>query len=122
MLSALIQDVGDELTGRIEPGKVASLLHLSLGDLADLCRVHRNTLARSPQNPQLQANLGKLIQILVTASSLMADGKARGSVVLWFNNQPLSGFGGKTARDLVREGHGDAVIEHLAMLADGVGA
>ena len=40
--------------------------------------------------------------------------------VLWFKNQPLSGFGGKTALDLVREGRAQAVMEHLAMLADGV--
>ena len=120
MLSPVLKFVGNADKGRLEPRRVAELLGLPLEAVAVLARTHRNTLSRTPASPQVQAGLSEIVKILVNASRLMDGGNATGRAVLWFKSQPLSGFGGKTAMDLVREGKSDAVLEHLEMLADGV--
>ena len=38
----------------------------------------------------------------------------------WFSNQPIPGWAGKTARDLVREGKAQAVIDYLHAVRHGV--
>ncbi|WP_158933209.1 antitoxin Xre/MbcA/ParS toxin-binding domain-containing protein [Acidisphaera sp. S103] len=119
MLSPILEFVGNPNESRVEPRRVADLLGLPLENLATLAQTHRNTLSRTPGSPQVQAGLGDIVKILVAASQLM-EGGSPGRAVLWFKNQPLSGFGGKTAMDLVREGKANAVMEHLQMLADGV--
>jgi len=120
MLSPVLEFVGDADKSRLEPRRVAELLGLPLEAVAVLARTHRNTLSRTPASPQVQAGLSEIVKILVNASRLMDGDSATGRAVLWFKSQPLSGFGGKTAMDLVREGKSDAVLEHLEMLADGV--
>ncbi len=39
---------------------------------------------------------------------------------VWFEYEPLTGFGDQTAKMLVEAGHADAVQEHLNMLEDGI--
>jgi hypothetical protein len=119
MLSPIIEFVANPATSRVEPRRMAELLGLSLENVAALAHTHRNTMSRTPASTQVQAGLGDIVKILVSAAQLM-DGGTPSRAVLWFKNQPLSGFGGKTAMDLVREGKTKAVMEHLEMLADGV--
>ena len=120
MLSLILEHVGTSSGGRLEPRKVAELLHVPLEGVAALARTHRNTLSRTPDSHHVQAGLSAIGRILIRASQVMGGDGAADRAVLWFKNQPLSGFGGKTAMDLVREGKADAVLEHLAMLEDGV--
>ncbi len=119
MLSPIIEFVADSASSRVEPRRMAELLGLSMDSVAALAHTHRNTMSRTPASPQVQTGLGDIVKILVRATQLM-EGGAPGRAVLWFKNQPLSGFGGKTAMELVREGKTAAVMEHLEMLADGV--
>jgi len=49
---------------------------------------------------------------------MMGDDLAKAAI--WFRHQPLSGFDGQTAEELVAAGHAQAVVTHLAMLRDGV--
>lgn len=51
------------------------------------------------------------------ACHLLGGDAARATA--WFLHQPLAGFGGRTAEELVAAGHAPAVLEHLAMLRDG---
>ena len=39
---------------------------------------------------------------------------------IWFKHQPLPGWGGKTAHDLVREGKSDRVLDYLESVRAGV--
>jgi len=61
-------------------------------------------------------HLGDVARIVSIAAELTGD-EAR--AILWFRHQPLSGFDGATAEELVAQGHGRAVVEHLALLRDG---
>ena len=118
-MSLILEFVGDSSSGRLEPRRVAELLHVPLESVAVLAKVHRNTLSRTPGSPQVQAGLAVIVKILVRVSEVMAGNASLGRAVLWFKSQPLGGFGSKTAMGLVLEGKPGAVLEHLAMLEDG---
>ncbi|MBV9249807.1 MAG: DUF2384 domain-containing protein [Acetobacteraceae bacterium] len=79
--------------------------------------VHRNTLARAPASPKVQARLGDVMRVLTDAAELL--GNDLGKAVVWFLHQPLAGFDGQTAQELVTAGQAQAVLTHLAMLRDG---
>jgi hypothetical protein len=120
MLSPVIEQVSDKERAILVPEKVSRLLSLPMDRLADLAHVHRNTLSRAPEGPQVQSGLSDIVRVLTAATSLMEGPSAMGRAVLWFRNQPIPAFGGKTALELVREGRTPALLEHLEMLEDGV--
>ena len=97
---------------------MATMLHVTMSDLARLAGLHRSTLARSPSSPKAQERLRVIVRVLADAAELMDGDMVR--TCLWFTSLPLSGFGGETAADLVRSGHERAVHIHLEMLRDGV--
>lgn len=103
-------------SGALVPQQVAALLHMSLGELARLTHIHRNTLARFPDSPRVQERLGEIARLVATAAELTGD-SAR--ALVWFRFQPLPGFDNRTAADLVAMGQGGAVLKHLDTLADG---
>lgn len=116
-LTPVIEDVVSGSGGRIDPARLASSLGLTMTGLAELARVHRNTLTRSPGSPKVQASLTPIVRILAEAAELMGGDAARAR--LWFTTQPMGGFEGETAADIVRMGHPDAVRTHLQILRDG---
>ncbi len=103
--------------GTIDPVRLATILHVTLSDLAGIAGLHRNTLGRAPTSPKAQERLGAVVRVLIDASDLMDGNMSRTSS--WFMTMPLTGFAGRTAADLVRSGHEKAVHVHLEMLRDG---
>jgi putative toxin-antitoxin system antitoxin component (TIGR02293 family) len=118
MLSTPLEAVYDKRLKCISPERVAALLHMPLAEIARVTGVHRNTLTRAPNSPKVQTRLGGVMRILTEASNMMGDDLAKAAI--WFRYQPLSGFDGQTAEDLVATGQANAVVTHLAMLRDGV--
>jgi uncharacterized protein (DUF2384 family) len=78
-------------------------------------RLHRNTLTRRPQSPSVQARVGEVARIVAAAAEMIGDDRA----AVWFRHQPLAGFAGRTAEEMVAAGHAEAVLKHLDQLADG---
>jgi hypothetical protein len=118
MLNAFIDAVTDRRRGTISPKRMGDALHMPLAEVARLAKVHRNTLTQKPHSTLVQERLGEIARIIAAAGELMENDTGR--AVVWFRHQPLAGFDGKTAADLTREGHGDAVLAHLEMLRDGI--
>lgn len=118
MLATPLETVYVPQLQAISPDRVASLLHMPLADIARVTDVDRNTLTRAPGSAKVQSRLGLMMRILTEASDLMGGDVAKAAI--WFRHQPLSGFDGQTAEDLVATGHADAVVTHLAMLPDSV--
>ena len=116
MLHPFLETVRDPGQHLISPQRVGEALGIPLSRVARLAQVHRNTLTQHPEAPAVQDGLGEVARIIMTAADLTGD---EGRAVLWFRHQPLSGFDGATAEELVTQGHGRAVLEHLAMLRDG---
>lgn len=117
MRSGPIADVYDPGLQGISPGRVAATLKVPMADIARLAAVHRSTLARAPGSPKVQGRLGDVMRILTEAVDLL-DGDL-GKAIVWFRHQPLSGFEGQTAEELLAEGHANAVLAHLQMLRQG---
>jgi uncharacterized protein (DUF2384 family) len=117
MLSSPLAGVYDPKLPGISPERVAATLKVQMVDVARLAAVHRNTLTRTPNSSKVQGRLGDVMRILTEATELL-DGDI-GKAVIWFRHQPLAGFEGQTADELVANGHADAVLTHLHMLQQG---
>jgi uncharacterized protein (DUF2384 family) len=116
MLHAFLAEVADTQSGGLSPERLGGALKMSVSDLSRLTRLHRNTLTRHPQSPVVQARVGEVARIMVAATDLAGDDR---KAAIWFRHQPLAGFDGKTAEELVGAGHAQAVLKHLESLADG---
>jgi uncharacterized protein (DUF2384 family) len=116
MLNTYLQSIIDQ-PGVLSPVRMSETLKVPLSHLARIVRLHRNSLSQHPASPAVQGRLGEVARIIASASDLLEgeDGRA----VIWFRHQPLSGFDGQTAEELVTAGHADAVLAHLATLRDG---
>jgi hypothetical protein len=117
MLSPFLDSVVDRNSGLLSPERVGAALRMPMSRLAKLAKLHRNTLQRHPEAPAVQTGLGEVARIVAAAADLLGD---TGRAVVWFRHQPLAGFNGRTAEELVADGHADAVRTHLELLRDGV--
>ena len=97
--------------------RTADALGITLTELAGLVGVARNTLTAASGARKVDAALSPLVRILSMASE-MAGGQGRAAI--WFKHQPIPGWAGKTAFDLVREGKADKVLAYLEAVRSGV--
>jgi transcriptional regulator with XRE-family HTH domain len=97
--------------------RVAESLGVNLSELAELAGVARNTLAAKASGRKADAALSPIVRILAMAGE-MAGGEQRAAI--WFKHQPIPGWAGKTAYDLVREGKADKVLAYLEAVRSGV--
>lgn len=114
MLTALLADIRER--DFVSPQRMSRRLRLPLAELAKLAHVHRNTLARRPESPVVQKSLAPVVRILAAAEELTGDADR---AIVWFRHQPIAGYGGRTALDLVEAGQAEAVMAHLEDLRDG---
>jgi uncharacterized protein (DUF2384 family) len=114
MLAAFLDDIRDH--DLIAPRRMASRLRLPMSRLARLAHVNRNTMTAKPDSPAVQAKLGEIARIIARAADLAGD---EGRAIIWFKHQPIPGFG-KTAEELVEEGHANLVMEDLERMAEGI--
>ena len=96
---------------------VADRLGVTLAELAKLIGVARNTLTAKSGARKVDSALSKVVRILAMASEMAGD-EAR--AVIWFKHQPIPGWAGKTAYDLVGEGKADKVLAYLEAIRAGV--
>lgn len=100
----------------VSPRLVGNFLGFQVQDLAERAHVHRNTIRRSPNSPELQNYLKALLRVLVVATTLTGD-QQRAAYLL--RNEPLRAFEGKTADTLIQEGRTQAVIDYLQSFEGG---
>lgn len=114
MLATFLDDIreGD----MIAPRRLAGRLRVPMSRLSKIAHLNRNTVASKPGSPAVQAKLGEIARIIARAAELAGD---EGRAIIWFRHQPISGFG-KTAEELVEEGHADAVAWTLESMDAGV--
>jgi uncharacterized protein (DUF2384 family) len=114
LLNAFLTDISER--DFVSPVRMSARLRLPLGELARLAHVHRNTLTRHPDSQAVQQSLQPVVRILTAAEELTGNAD---KAILWFRHQPIAGHDGKTALQLVEEGHAQAVLKHLEDLRDG---
>lgn len=116
-LSASVTRFQDEANPHLSARRVAETLDISLTDLATLAGIARNTLTASRGTRTVDQALSPVVRILTMAEE-MAGGEARAA--LWFKHQPIPGWAGRTAFDLVRDGKADKVTAYLEAVRSGV--
>jgi uncharacterized protein (DUF2384 family) len=92
-------------------------MHMPLTELSQVIRMHRNTVTKRPNSPDVQSRLRQIARIISRAAAMTGGNFNR--AVIWFRFEPLAGFNHKTAEQLVTMGHADAVETHLDTLAEG---
>lgn len=100
----------------LSPTRVGEEFLMGVQELADLSRVHRNSVRTHPENKQLQATLVNLLRV---RSAAMAVSREPQKATFFVRNQPIPSFGHKTALQLVGEGRTEDVIEYLASIEAG---
>lgn len=100
----------------IDPARLSHQLKVNVSMLAGIAGVHRNTLQRYPYSDKTQERLGVIVKIVTRASALLGNDR---KAVAWFRYQPLAGFDGRTAEDMVAAGQAQAVLRHLEALEHG---
>ena len=114
---SFVPDFAEPKSAALSPRRMASSLHLGIAELATLVGATRATLSRLPVTPAAERALSPLAGVLAMAAE-MAGSIDRAA--LWFKHQPLPGWGGKTARDLVAAGRTQDVLDYLEASRAGV--
>lgn len=97
--------------------RLSQRLGITQAELARLIGVSRNTLGAKSATRKLDQAMSPVVRILAMASE-MAGGDDR--AVIWFKHQPIPGWAGKTAMDLVSEGKAGKVLAYLESVRAGV--
>jgi predicted DNA-binding protein (UPF0251 family) len=116
-IDALAFELRDADSAHLSARRTADALGISLTELASLIGISRNTLTAASGARKVDAALSPLVRILAMAAE-MAGGTSRAAI--WFKHQPIPGWAGKTAFDLVREGQADKVLTYLEAVRSGV--
>ncbi|MBS7671762.1 MbcA/ParS/Xre antitoxin family protein [Croceicoccus gelatinilyticus] len=105
--------------GRFEPKKIAKLFLTTLDELSGSLGLGKDALQRKDRiaSDRSQSRMRHMIEIINKVeprfgSPLMA--------YAWYRSEPLAGFDGRTAMQLVREGMADAVLEYIDAVDAGV--
>ena len=97
--------------------RVSDLLGVTQSELAKLAGVARNTLTAASGARKVDQALSPIVRILAMAAEMAGD---ENRAIIWFKHQPIPGWAGKTAYDLVGEGKSDKVLAYLEAVRAGV--
>ena len=105
--------------GQFEPRKIAAVLRTSTEEIALTVGLGKDALQSRARigSDKTQRRLRELVEVLKKVeprcgSELMA--------YAWYRSEPLPGFGGRTAMQLVREGKARQVLEYIDAVDAGV--
>jgi uncharacterized protein (DUF2384 family) len=97
--------------------RVSELLGVTNSELAKLVGVARNTLTAKSGARKVDQALSPVVRIVAMATEMAGD---ESRAVIWFKHQPIPGWAGKTAYDLVSEGKSEKVLAYLEAVRAGV--
>ncbi|OBZ92081.1 transcriptional regulator [Pararhizobium polonicum] len=108
---------GDGQSPFLSAQRVWEQLGVTQSELARLIGVARNTLTAKSSARKVDSALSQVVRILAMASEMAGD---ENRATIWFKHQPIPGWAGKTAYDLVSEGKSDKVLAYLEAVRSGV--
>ncbi len=107
--------------GLFAPNKIAEVLHTTSEDIARSAGLGKDAVQRKERikSDKTQRRLREMIEVVNKVeprfgSALMA--------YAWYRSEPLSGFSGNTAMQLVRNGRADEVLDYIDAIDAGVHA
>ena len=108
-----LQELVDHDAGILSPALIAGALRTTKAEIADTLGLSRDALSRTTRirATKTQTRLREMVEILRRVEDY--TGTPALVAYAWFRSEALPGFGGKTADQLVREGHARYVHAHL---------
>lgn len=120
MPSAAFEDVLDSVreagTSHLSAMNVAQVLGLQYQDMAELAKVHRNTLRTHPESPRLQSALRDVMRVLSAAVAVQPDPQR---AIFLIKNEPIPTFRHKTLLQLVQDGRTEDAVSYLESISAG---
>ena len=108
---------GDGGSPFLSAPRLSEQLGVTQSELAKLIGIARNTLTAKTATRKVDAALSPIVRILAMAAEMAGD---ENRAVIWFKHQPIPGWAGKTAYDLVGDGKADHVLVYLEAVRSGV--
>ena len=107
--------------GVFEPRKIAAILRTTSEELALTVGLGKDALQRRTriQSDKTQRRLRELVQVLNKVQPRFGSELV---AYAWYRSEPLSGFGGRTAMQLVQDGKAKLVLEYVDAVDAGVHA
>lgn len=104
--------------GLVEMDRLAAAVRVTKTELANLAGLSRDAVSKTARatSPATQARLRDVVEIL---NRVQGWAGSPAQALAWYRSQPLSGFGDRTAEELVKEGRAEAVKRHLGRIAEG---
>lgn len=112
----VLESMREAGTSHLSAMNVAQVLGLQYQDLAELAKVHRNTLRTHPESPRLQSALRDVMRVLSAAVAVQPDQQR---AVFLIKNEPIPAFRHKTLLQLVQEGRTEDAISYLESISAG---
>lgn len=116
LMPAFSEQFRDADTPYLSPERVSVAFGFQVQELAELARVHRNTVTARPQAAMVQRRLQDLLGVLQLATEITGD---RARAIFLLRNEPLRVFDGSTAIELVKAGRAEDVKGYLRSIAGG---
>ncbi|MGV8856734.1 MAG: antitoxin Xre/MbcA/ParS toxin-binding domain-containing protein [Devosia sp.] len=101
----------------LSANRLSEQLGVTQSELAKLVGIARNTLTAKSATRKVDVALSPIVRILAMAAEMAGD---ENRAVIWFKHQPIPGWAGKTAYDLVGQGKSDQVLAYLEAVRSGV--
>lgn len=107
--------------GQFAPGRIAEVLRTTMDEVARTVGLGRDAVMRPDRvaSPKTQRRLREMVEILNRVEPRF------GSALIayaWFRSEPLAGFDGLTAMQLVRDGRASEVMDYIDAVDAGVHA
>jgi len=105
--------------GFFAPRKIAEVFNTTSEDVARSAGLGKDAVQRKERfrSPKTQRRLREMIEIINKVESRFGSGLM---AYAWYRSEPLSGFAGQTAMQLVRDGKADAVLTYIDAVDAGV--
>ena len=107
--------------GLFAPRRIAEALHTTSGDVAWVIGLGKDAVQRKERvgSDKIQRRLRELVEVINKAEPRF------GSPVMayaWYRSEPLPGFSGQTAMQLVRDGRAGDILDYIDAVDAGVHA
>ena len=107
--------------GTFAPARIAEVLRTTREEIARTVGLGRDALVRADrvQSPRTQKRLREMVEILNRVEPRF------GSALIayaWYRSEPLTGFAGLTAMQLVRDGRAAEVMDYIDAVDAGIHA